>query len=903
MTEKSTKVTNSENLTRLHHKAERLPRIKHLIPRSVNITYGECTRKFRDDSYKHDYLPYQVFRKKGYTKAVSIRLLREDTTNHNSEHHQTAKTERSILLGLSKKTKNFPSIKMEEHFVQNKNILRVGRNFSRIKSLHLKHLGSRSIEAIKSHIKLLREAKKLKHTLVDLHNHHPRADKSTDLANRDRLFSRLCRLLEGHNKLELLDLNCEVIRIPRISDALTIKHLKRNIKKIALNYNYCIPLLNTLKGSVLQGEYYYRKTSRDNRSSDVEFGFKNEDSKIVWKGFKADDSTETMQNNIDFWKGYFQTFGDFQDKRRNNLLQLIEQSPSPSLKLQSELNYLTLTTLLSTIRGLITQTKTSPNQQEVNKLTEEIGLMAVESLHYAIENSCRAQRSLSQKCNIQKFLRKFESMIKTKIYFYNNMVFAAEHLSELCTMIKILALKGVSILYSSSHQFNETEQELRAVMSDFYKNRVEMTKIINRQFYTKEEIQLLEKQNLFQVKTMIERVCDDVRKQWFCSSGKASKELQTRVVSNLYITVLSCIPSSYHLTTLAIEFPDTHQNQSMYTPLMIMNAPNLSNCINLKALSLQVIFKQDSQDYIRDLEQLTDRLSNLESLRLSIRMQRNYKRLESAISHPLTRPEELSSAIHDSNELHNMQVITRVLELAAKKFKGLKELGLFFSPDPKTPSFQLTGLASHDICHRDLSFQNNRQLSYQKIESESNTRAQSTKDLLISDVPDPEVDEIHQTLSYLKPNYRLKSDYNETLTSIKANKHTVKAGPVDIERLKKYMSLREEYLLNEYIGYYDILQAMASLLQDSAIKSFLFGSTILQDAFLVKLVLQILRQKSKSMRMVDIHMRVSNMELKDLQDLKCELSKASMDSMVNINRRGHTYSSLKELREAIVSYY
>ena len=73
--------------------------------------------------------------------------------------------------------------------------------------------------------------------------------------------------------------------------------------------------------------------------------------------------------------------------------------------------------------------------------------------------------------------------------------------------------------------------------------------------------------------------------------------------------------------------------------------------------------------------------------------------------------------------------------------------------------------------------------------------------------------------------------------------------------------------------------------------------------FQVKLVLQMLRQKNKSMRMMNIHMRVSDVELKDLQDMKSELSKVNRNSMVNINGRGHTYSSLKELREAIVNYY
>ena len=165
--------------------------IKYLIPRSIRIKDdGSSLRRLSKlcEASVND-LSHRVYRKKGFSKVRSIKLLWE------SMH---TKSQRLILLMLAKKTKSLPCLYINTTSTwetSNTAVIKTGHISSRVKFMRI-NIGEGSISLLKHHLKALQKSKVLSQIDVDLScSRH----STTTKYQRSRLFTHLCRILQNHN--------------------------------------------------------------------------------------------------------------------------------------------------------------------------------------------------------------------------------------------------------------------------------------------------------------------------------------------------------------------------------------------------------------------------------------------------------------------------------------------------------------------------------------------------------------------------------------------------------------------------------------------------------------------------------------------------------------------------------
>ena len=140
-------------------------RIKPLHRRAITI-------KFESHADKKTDITYQTFRKKQYTKTMSIQL-RGSPISYSHQSRRYEKEEQKILLLLVRKAKTLPSLSLNNYSEVNQKILRMGRASSLLKELPL-FINNAFIEHISEHISMIKKAKGLERLSLYLNTRWPK---------------------------------------------------------------------------------------------------------------------------------------------------------------------------------------------------------------------------------------------------------------------------------------------------------------------------------------------------------------------------------------------------------------------------------------------------------------------------------------------------------------------------------------------------------------------------------------------------------------------------------------------------------------------------------------------------------------------------------------------------------
>ena len=220
--------------------------------------------------------------------------------------------------------------------------------------------------------------------------------------------------------------------------------------------------------------------------------------------------------------------------------------------------------------------------------------------------------------------------------------------------------------------------------------------------------------------------------------------------------------------------------------------------------------------------------------------------------------------------------IMKIMVDAVARIKTLKDLHLSFVQD------------------RD----DNKELLHAKISSKTPQHLQkyNCDSLLEQDDPALKPYDIHKLRQSNPDQLHLDHGIHSTLSDLKHFDELL--APVEISLLEgidseeskaiisqEYSAMKKRSQLNEYMAYYDLLQNLRTLLQDSSLKSFSLGCPILCHTIELQTLLFILQEaQSKGLDLVNVDLKCKAVEERDLIKLKKKVEQLDHLQEMTINK-------------------
>ena len=174
-------------------------------------------------------------------------------------------------------------------------------------------------------------------------------------------------------------------------------------------------------------------------STEIEFMLKSDDSEIEWTGVvdEQDCQMQPQTRSLDYYMGYLQTLGGFQDHTRDSII--------AREKMSSYSEPLSFDRLLATMEIMAIEKPHSNDESVMDNLISDLSSIILDSLVPRSPNPCYLEKdSVLCICKVRELLQRVESLLEAKLYSSQDINLQNENLVDITIITKKLVLFGIS---------------------------------------------------------------------------------------------------------------------------------------------------------------------------------------------------------------------------------------------------------------------------------------------------------------------------------------------------------------------------------------------------------------------------------------------------------------------------